>query len=100
MPNGDDRPPLMYFDPTDFLRCLEVEPRTEPHVWTYDVRRDGLRLLLTVHDHSGSVHITLSREGGSSPLIDLEMAGCRGALSAVRDGVECLEFAPSRLYAL
>ena len=100
MPNGVDHPPLMHWNLTDFLLCLEVEPRTAPHVWTFEVRRDGLRLLVTIHDYPGNAHITLCRDGGSTPLVDLEMAGCRGVLYAVRDGVECLEFAPSRLCGL
>lgn len=97
MPNGD-YPPLMHWNLTDFLQCLEVEPRSVPHVWTFEVHRDGLKLLVTIHDYPGNVHISLLRESGTMPLIDLQMAGCRGVLYAVRDGVECLEFAPSRLY--
>jgi hypothetical protein len=98
MPNGD-HPPLMHWNLTEFLQCLGVEPRSSGrHVWTFEVHRDGLRLLVTIHDYPGNVHISLFREGGTTPLIDLEMAGCRGVLYAVRDDVECLEFAPSRLY--
>ena len=100
MPNGDHHPPLMHWRLNDFLQCLEVEPRTAPHVWTFEVHRDGLRLLLTIHDYPGNVHISLFRETGSTSLIDLDMAGCRGVLYAVRDGIECLEFAPARLYNL
>src|SRR5262249_49055326 len=100
MPNGSDHPPLMHWNLTDFLQCLEVEPTTAPHVWTFEVRRDGIKLLLTIHDYPGNVHLSLLRDYGSMPLLDLEMAQCRGVLYAVRDGVECLEFSPSRLYQL
>lgn len=100
MPNGDSGPSLMHWNLDDFLQCLEVEPRGGAHVWTFEVHRHGLKLLLTIHDHPGNVHISLFRETGSTPLIDLEMAGCPGVLYAEREGIECLEFAPSRLYNL
>jgi hypothetical protein len=98
MPNGDLGPPLMHWNMNDFLQCLEVEPKSSPHVWTFDVFRNGLRLLLTIHDHPGNVHITVLRE--SVPIIDLEMAACRGVRGVKREDVDCLEFSPARLYNL
>ena len=104
MPNGD-HPPLMYWNLTDFLQCVEVERRPAPrapelHHCTFVVHRGGLKLLLTIAASHGDVRISLFRENGSKPLIDLVMTQCRGVLYAVRDGLECLEFAPSKLYDL
>lgn len=104
MPNGD-HPPLLHWSLTDFLQCLGVEPRTGPpetelHHCTFEVLRGGLRLMLTIADLPGNVRISLFRDAGSEPLIDLEMTQCRGVLYAVREGIECLEFAPSKLYDL
>ena len=74
------------WDETDFLDCLAVQPAldegSEAH--SYEVERDGLRLLITVWDYSSLISISLFRLTSTTPLVDWKLY-VRGEVRLNRD---------------
>lgn len=92
-------PPLVWC-PDDVMACLEVIPEVgeyETH-HSYTVRRDDLRLLLTVFQYDGDIRISLYRNGVDRPAFDMRLLGCTGVRYVNDDRGEYLEFAPARCF--
>lgn len=79
--------PQLQWDEYAFLECLEVEPEKEDHdvSHTYQVIRDGIRLLVTVWQFESVVQITLHRDSHADAISSFA-SFVRGAARFVNDG--------------
>ena len=76
---------MLEWSESDFLACLEVEPVVEENQisHTFEVRRGGVILRLSVWQYESVIHISLAVEPGTQPLIELaaffreRAAGCK-----------------------
>ena len=90
---------MLKWDPTDLLICLKVEPHTDADgvEHSYDVSKDGLRLLISVFQFDGDVYFSLYRDlPGSSSLIDLKINQCPAIERVESGGEDWLNFLPGR----
>src|SRR5262245_31332959 len=53
------------------------------HSYSFDVSRDGLRLLLTLFDMEGAVYVSIWRDGLPKPLFTIVREACTHALIGV-----------------
>ena len=81
----------------EFVECLGVLPETDEDYTfhTFKVRKDGLRLDLTVFEYAGGVYIDLYREGVGTPAFSARLTDCEAARYVSDKGGESLEFAPA-----
>lgn len=89
----------MKWDSTDLLECLEVEPSVDKDgvEHTYEVVKNGLKLLISVFQFDGDVYFSLMRENEEkSTLITLKINQCPEIFFKKFGKDECLEFLPGR----
>jgi hypothetical protein len=88
------------WDETDFLVCLEVEPRIDEFEagYHYTVSKDGLRLELGVFQFTSDICISVYRDGLERPVIDFTITECSGTRYVNDSRGEFLEFAPSQVF--
>lgn len=93
--------PEFRWDETDLVECLGVIPQIDEHEVGHHfvVRRDGLRLELSILQYDAEVSLSLFREGAPSPLVTLRMIDCPGVrLVRNRERPDYLEFAAARVH--
>ncbi len=78
--------PQLNWNETDFLECLEVEPDISDYAvsHSYEVNKNGLRLLITVWQYESAVQLTLSRDATEANLFSFA-AYVRGEVRYVND---------------
>ena len=59
--------------------------------YSYELERDGLRLLLTVFPLDGGVYTSIYRDGLSEPVITSRLQGCTHSRFVLRGSQRCLE---------
>jgi hypothetical protein len=92
--------PQLIWDESDFISCLEVLPEVEEYGIShhFTVKKDGLRLELTVYQLDSDIYITLYRDGIETALISFQITQCSGTRYVNDDRGEFLEFAPSQVF--
>ena len=88
------------WDETDFIECLGVIPEVEDDgsAHHFVVRRDGLRLMLSVYQYQAEVWISLYREESKQPLFRVVLEDSPGArLVRNRNGQDYIEFAAAKV---
>jgi hypothetical protein len=89
------------WDETDFIECLSVIPEVEDvgSAYHFVVRRDGLRLVLSVYQLDAEVWISLYREESKQPLFRVVLEDSPGArLVRNRNGQDYIEFAAAKVF--
>src|SRR5262245_55835430 len=91
---------MLVWDETDVIACLEVLPVVGDHAvsYTFSLRRDGLRLELTIYPYDRDVCISLHRCGIDVPTFDVKLIDCDGVRYVNDTRGEYLEFAPSKCF--
>jgi hypothetical protein len=92
--------PELVWNETDFLVCLEVEPTIDEFEcgYHYCVKKDGLRLELSVYQFSSDICITVYSEGVGRAIISFQITNCSGTKYIHDERGEWLEFAPSQVF--
>lgn len=92
--------PQLPWNESDFAACLEVLPEVEEYgvSYTYRVRRDGMRLELTVYPYASDVYVELFRDGVDSAVFEMKLIACSGARYVNDDQGEYLEIAPANVF--
>ena len=94
--------PEFVWNETDFIECLSVIPTVEESGIAHHflVRRDGLRLLLSVYQYDAEVWISLFRGESSQSLFTVSLKDSPGArLVRNRNGQDYIEFAAGDVFA-
>ena len=89
----------MKWDPTDLLECLEVEPNVDKDgvEHSYEIIRDGLKLLISVFQYDGDVYFSLMRENEHNlTIVSLKINQCPEIIFKKFGKEEYLEFSPGR----
>ena len=89
----------MKWDPTDLLECLEVEPHVDKNgvEHSYEIIKNGLKLLISVFQYDGDVYFSIMREGETkSTIITLKINQCPEIVFTKFGKDEYLEFLPGR----
>jgi hypothetical protein len=91
---------MLAWNETDFLECLEVEPTIDEYGegYHYTVKKDGMRLLLSVFQYSSDVRISVFRDGIERAIISLSIRECSGTKRVKDARGDYLEFAPSNVF--
>ena len=90
---------MIEWDPTDLLECLEVEPAVDKSgvEHTYEVIKDGLKLIISVFQYDGEVYFSLMRENETEhTIIDLKINQCPEITFSKFGKCEQLDFHPGR----
>lgn len=96
---------MLAWNEYDFVECLGVltEYEEDSQSSSYEVEKDGLRLLLTIFDGGGvkspaDVYLSIYRDGIKEPIFHTTIYKSPGAHRVIdANGFECLEIAaPSR----
>ena len=59
--------------------------------YSYELQRDGLRLLFTVFPLDGGVYTSIYRDGITEPLVTSRLQGCTHSRFVIRGTRRCLE---------
>jgi len=78
--------PQLKWEPVDVLECFAVAPIVEDYevAHTYEVHRDGLRLLFKIEQLECLIQASLFRDEGQSPIISFR-AYVRGEVRYIND---------------
>lgn len=89
--------PLLKWDETEVLACLEVDPEIDEDgiSHSYHVCRGTIHLHLTIFQYDSSVHVTVKSEDQDNPIIDFKLMSCAGIQYHKEAYSEYLLFAPS-----
>ncbi len=90
---------MIEWDPVDLLECLEVVPTADKDgvEHTYEVTKDGLKLIISVFQYDGEVYFSLMRENESeNTIIDLKINQCPEITFSKTGKIEQLDFHPGR----
>jgi len=64
--------PQLQWNELELIEFLSVVPQTEDQVYhTFDLARDGLRMLLTLRQFESVLHLTISYADSKNDLLDL-----------------------------
>jgi len=91
---------VLVWNPYEFIECLGVLPETDEDetYHSFEVKKDGLRLHLSVFQYACDIYVDLYREGIDAPAFSAKLLECEGArYISDRDG-ERLEFAPAKSF--
>ena len=89
----------MKWDPTDLLECLEVEPNVDKDddEHSYEIVKDGLKLLISVFQYDGDVYFSLMRENEPKlTIVTFKINQCPEIIFKKFGKDEYLEFLPGR----
>jgi hypothetical protein len=91
---------MLIWNSYDFMACLEVIPETDEYetFHTYRIEHAGIRLVLTVFQYAGDVHLSVYSQGVDQPIFEMKLLGCSGARYVNDDRGEYLEFAPAKCF--
>lgn len=72
---------MLRWSETDFTEFFGVVATShdDAHSHSFEVSRDGLRLLVTLFDLEGAVYVSLSRDGLAKPLFTVQRELCTHA---------------------
>ena len=87
------------WNPVDLLECLEVEPTGDVDgvEHSYEVIKDGLKLLISVFQYDGDIYFSLMRKDESEKMIiALKINQCPEIAFTKFGKDEYLEFFPGR----
>ena len=59
--------------------------------YSYELERDGLRLLFTVFPHDGGAYTSIYRDGIKEPIFTSRLEGCTHSRFVVRGAQRCME---------
>lgn len=93
--------PEFVWNETDFIECLNVIPDVDDGGFAHHfvVRRNGLRLLLSVYQYEAETWISLYREESDQSLFRVVLKDAPGArLVRNRNGQDYLEFAAAKIF--
>lgn len=81
------------FEEHEFVRFFGVvSPLDEDACsYSYELERDGLRMLLTVFPLDGGVYTSLYRDGITEPVVTSRLEGCTHSRFVTRGTYRCLE---------
>ena len=92
--------PQLKWNETDFLTCLEVEPRIDEYEtgYHYSVSKDGLRLELSVFPFPSDICITIYCDGVERADHAFTITDCSGTRYVNDSRGEFIDFAPSQVF--
>ncbi len=91
---------MLIWEEVDVLTVLEAEPEVEPDgIWyKFTVCRDGIRLVITMYQYDGDVHIHLFDDESENQIFSMQLIDCSAVKRVYEKAGEYLEFAPSKCF--
>ena len=85
------------YELTEFFGVLAQKDEDESYL-SFNIEKDGLRLLVTLFHYDLDVHLNLFRDGIPEPLLETKIMSSAGAKHIAHETDECLELGASDRY--